>query len=123
AWTKSRADTLGSLNRLLADFLALADSVAEKRRAAEENDRDVAAVLAAIDRRIVELAGAFAGRLGGEEPASPAGGEGGGGVGVPRPARTISARPVARQLAGERRARLGQDAARGRVGQWAGARD
>ena len=78
AWTKSRADTLGSLNRLLADFLALADSVAEKRRAAEENDRDVAAVLAAIDRRIVELAGAFAGRLGGEEPASPAGGEGGG---------------------------------------------
>lgn len=77
-WTKARADTLSSLNRLLSDFLALSRSAAERKRAAEENDRDIAAVLAAIDQRVIELAAAFAERLGGEQSGPSAGGQGGG---------------------------------------------
>lgn len=77
AWTKARADTLNSLNRLLTDFLALSRSAAEKKRAAEENDHDIAAVLAAIDRRILELASAFSGRVGDAQPRPSEGGQGG----------------------------------------------
>jgi hypothetical protein len=73
AWTKARADTLNSLNRLLESFVDFSRSTAERRRLAEENEQDVAGILATIDRRIVELAGAFSGELGGKEPLPSAG--------------------------------------------------
>ena len=72
-WTKGRADTLNSLNRLLSSFMEFSRSAAERKRLAEETEQDVATILKTIDERIIELARAFARRLGDEEPCPPAG--------------------------------------------------
>jgi membrane-bound lytic murein transglycosylase MltF len=91
-WTKPRADTLNSLNRLLNSFLEYSRSAAEKKRLSEENEQDVAYVLAAIDNRIAELARAFAGELGGEASDAPAGAPDRPRMGDVRAAGTISGR-------------------------------
>ncbi len=94
-WTKGRADTLNSLNRLLASFLEFSRSAAEKKRLAEENEQDVSAILAAIDQRIVELARTFAARLGCEDALPSAGREDCPRMGDDRAGRPIP--PLSRQ--------------------------
>lgn len=80
AWTRQRGETLQTLERLLEKFHGYTRIPEEKQKLARITEDEIAGILDAIDRRIVELAEGYAGRLVAAQPGRPADKGAGGGA-------------------------------------------
>lgn len=117
SYDKGRIDALSSMLRMvekLGDMTRLPERAAEKKK---KSDAELAAALALIDARIVELACELAGALGSGEPDGFSGIPRSGRMAHPGASAAVSGgSDTTKYVAGNGRARLRQDTAGGGMG-------